>query len=237
MDMGKLALKTVLACSCAFLLFVAAAYYFRTEKERAVNHYVETTYAQKGSVEYLGGYLPDDTQTYAVRLNDTAKPTFLVVLKGKEVIQGTYLLECLSKEVMQDWADALYNIWGPCRVWLRLQSTELSKTPLPDTADIPLADRLPDLQSSQQSFYIQPDRMPEETAVKEQLMKTKEFLASWSTSMDADAAWIETTVCTGTAEEPAGFCLDRNGEMQGCGVPANLPQIMEANGLPIPVKP
>lgn len=235
--MGKLARKALLACACAFLLLIAAACYFRMEKERAVNHYVEMTYAQKCSIEYVGGYLPDDTQTYAVRLNDADKPTFLVVLQGKEVIQDTYLLECMSKEIVQNWADDLYNIWGPCRVWLQLTSTQLSKTPLPDTSNILPADMLQYVQSSQQRFYIQPDTMSEETVIEERLVKTREFLASWSASLDVDAAWIETTVCTGTSAEPAGFCLDTNGQIQTCGVPANLLQIMEVNGLNLSVKP
>lgn len=188
MNMGNLVRKALLACICAFLLLVAVGYSFRMEKECAVNHYVQTTYAQKYSIEYVGGYLPDDTQTYAVRLNDTDKPAFLVVLKGKEVIQDTYLLECMAKEVAQNWADAIYTIWGPCSIRLRLASTRLSETPLPDVSSVPLADMLQYLQSSQQSFYIQPDRMPEDTAVKERLMKTKEFLASWSASMGGDTA-------------------------------------------------
>ena len=61
MDMGKLVRKALLACIGVFLLLVAAGYSFRMEKERAVNHYVKTTYAQKYSLEYVGGYLPDDT--------------------------------------------------------------------------------------------------------------------------------------------------------------------------------
>lgn len=234
--MGKLVWKAILACICAFLLLVAAAFYFRMEKERAVNHYVQTSYSQKYSIEYVGGYLPDDTQTYAVRLNDTDKPTFLVVLKGKEVIQDTYLLECMAKEIVQNWADVIYNIWGPSKVWLQLTSTQLSKTPLPDASNILSADMLQYVQSSQQRFYIQPDAMPEETVMEEQLVKTKEFLASWSASSDMDATWIATTVCTGTSAEPAGFCLDTKDQIQACGVPANLPQIMEVNGLNLPIK-
>ena len=106
MNVAKLAFKTIIACICAFLLLVAAGYYFRTEKERAVNDYVAAAYAQTCSMVYVGGYLPDDTQTYAVRLNDAEEPTFLVVLQGKEVIQDTYLLACMSKEIVQNWADA-----------------------------------------------------------------------------------------------------------------------------------
>ena len=85
--MGKLVRKALLACIGACLLLVAAGYAFRMGKERAVNHYVQTTYARKYSLEYVGGYFPDDTQTYAVRLDDTDEPTFWVVLQGKEVIQ------------------------------------------------------------------------------------------------------------------------------------------------------
>lgn len=59
--MGKLVRKALLACIGACLLLVAAGYAFRLGKERAVNHYVQTTYAQKYSLEYLGGYFPDDT--------------------------------------------------------------------------------------------------------------------------------------------------------------------------------
>ena len=85
--MKKLAWKALLACIGACLLLVAAGYAFRMGKERAVNHYVQTTYARKYGFEYVGGYFPDDTQTYAVRLDDTDEPTFWVVLQGKEVIQ------------------------------------------------------------------------------------------------------------------------------------------------------
>lgn len=185
---------------------------------------------------YVGGYLPDDTQTYAVRLNDAEEPTFLVVLQGKEVIQDTYLLACMAKEIVQNWADALYKIWGPCKVWLRLESTRLSKTPLPDISNLPLADKLQDARSRRQILYIQPDTPLEETAVETRFMETKEFLALWGTSMDMDAAWVEATVCTGTSEGAAGFCLGANGQMQACGVPANVLQILETNGLHLPVK-
>lgn len=237
MNVVKLVFRTIIiACACAFLLLAVVTYYFRIEKERAVNNYVATTYAQKCSIVYVGGYLPDDTQTYAVSLIDADKPTFLVVLQGKEVIQDTYLLECMSKEIVQNWADVIYNIWGPCKVWLRLESTQLSKTPLPDASNILLADVLQYVQSSQQSFYIQPDTVPEGTVVEDQLMKTKEFLALWSTSMDVNATWIETTVCTGTPEAVAGFGLGTNGQIQARGVPANLLQIMEINGVNLPVK-
>lgn len=236
MNVAKLAFKTIIACICAFLLLVAAGYYFRTEKERAVNDYVAAAYAQTCSMVYVGGYLPDDTQTYAVRLNDAEEPTFLVVLQGKEVIQDTYLLACMAKEIVQNWADALYKMWGPCKVWLRLESTRLSKTPLPDISDLPLADKLQDAQSRRQILYIQPDTPLEETAVETRFMETKEFLALWGTSMDMDAAWVEATVCTGTSEGAAGFCLGANGQMQACGVPANILQILETNGLHLPVK-
>lgn len=235
--MGKLVWKAILACICAFLLLVAAAFYFRMEKERAVNHYVQTSYSQKYSIEYVGGYLPDDTQTYAVRLNDTDKPTFLVVLKGKEVIQDTYLLECMAKEMMQNWADAIYTIWGPCSIRLRLQSTLLSKTPLPDASHTPLAEMLPYVQSSQQSFYIQLDIIPEEAVAEERLMKTKEFLASWNASMDGDATWSGEIVCLGNFEEAAGYCLDANGRMQARDVSENTLQIMETNALHLPLQP
>lgn len=234
--MKKLAWKALLACIGACLLLVAAGYAFRMGKERAVNHYVQTTYARKYSFEYVGGYFPDDTQTYAVRLDDTDEPTFWVVLQGKEVIQDTYLLECLAKEMMQDWADALYTIWGPCSVRLRLHATQLSKTPLPDASPIPLAEPLPYVQSSQQSFYIQPDSMPEEAVAKERLMKTKEFLASWSASMGGDATWSGEIVCVGSAEEAGGFCLDANGQMQAREVSANTLRIMETNALHVPLQ-
>lgn len=234
--MGKLVRKALLACIGACLLLVAAGYAFRLGKERAVNHYVQTTYAQKYSLEYVGGYFPDDTQTYAVRLDDTDEPTFWVVLQGKEVIEDTYLLECMAKEMMQDWADALYTIWGPCSVRLRLHATQLSKTPLPDASPIPLAELLPYVQSSQQSFYIQPDSMPEEAVAKEQLMKTKEFLASWSASMGGDAAWCGEIVCMGSTEEAAGFCLDANGQMQARKVSANALRIMQTNALHVPLQ-
>ena len=205
--MKKLARKAFLACIGACLLLVAAGYAFRMGKERAVNHYVQTTYAQKYSLEYVGGYFPDDTQTYAVRLDDTDEPTFWVVLQGKEVIEDTYLLECMAKEMMQDWADALYTIWGPCSVRLRLHATQLSKTPL-----------------------------PEEAVAKEQLMKTKEFLASWSASMGGDATWSGEIVCVGSAEEAGGFCLDANGQMQALEVSANVLRIMETNALQVPLQ-
>lgn len=234
--MKKLARKAFLACIGACLLLVAAGYAFRMGKERAVNHYVQTTYAQKYSLEYVGGYFPDDTQTYAVRLDDTDEPTFWVVLQGKEVIQDTYLLECLAKEMMQDWADALYTIWGPCSVRLRLHATQLSKTPLPDASPIPLAEMLPYVQSSQQSFYIQPDSMPEEAVAKERLMKTKEFLASWSASMGGDATWSGEIVCVGSAEEAGGFYLDANGQMQAREVSSNALRIMETNALHVPLQ-
>lgn len=236
MDMRKLARKALLACIGACLLLVAAGYAFRMGKERVVNHYVQTTYAQKHSLEYVGGYFPDDTQTYAVRLNDTDKPMFLVVLQGKEVVQDTYLLECMAKEMTQDWADALYTIWGPCSVRLRLHATQLSKTPLPDASPIPLAEMLPYVQSSQQSFYIQPDSMPEEAVTEERLMKTKEFLASWSASMGGDATWIEEIVCMGKSEEAAGYCLDASGQMQAREISANALRIMETNALHVPLQ-
>lgn len=231
--MKKLAWKALLACIGACLLLVAAGYAFRMGKERAVNHYVQTTYAQKYSLEYVGGYFPDDTQTYAVRLDDTDEPTFWVVLQGKEVIEDTYLLECMAKEMMQDWADALYTIWGPCSVRLRLHATQLSKTPLPDTSHTSLAEMFPYVQ---QSFYIQPDSMPEEAVAKERLMKTKEFLASWSASMGGDATWIEEIVCVGSAEEAGGFCLDANGQMQAREVSANVLRIMQTNALHVPLQ-
>lgn len=234
--MKKLARKALLACIGACLLLVAAGYAFRMGKERAVNHYLQTTYAQKYTLEYVGGYFPDDTQTYAVRLNDADTPAFWVVQQGKEVIQDTYLVECTAKEMMQDWADALYTIWGPCSVRLRLHTTQLSKTPLPDASHTPLAEMFPYVQSSQQSFYIQPDSMPEEAVTEERLMKTKEFLASWSASMGGDATWIEEIVCLGKSEEAAGFSLDAGGQMQAREVSANALRIMQTNALHVPLQ-
>lgn len=79
--------------------------------------------------------------------------------------------------------------------------------------------------------------MPEDTAVKERLMKTKEFLASWSASMDGDATWIDEIICTGKSEAAAGFCLDANGQIQAREVSENTLQLMKTNALHLPLQP
>ena len=197
-----------------------------------MNDYVTATYGQECSIEYVGGYLPDDTRTYSVRLCGAEEPVFLVVVQGKDVVQDTYLPEYLSKEIVQNWADDICEIWGPAKVWLWLESTDLSRLPLPDMADDSLTDVL---QYAQSSLYIQPAERLEETVVEERLLKTAEVLASWSASIDLDAAWIEPNVCMCAADGAEGFYIGTSGKIKSFQVPAGVVRAIESKGLELPV--
>ena len=231
-DIAKLACRAAVVVVCVLLILFAGAYYLRVESEHAVNDYVTATYGQECSIEYVGGYLPDDTRTYSVRLCGAEEPVFLVVVQGKDVVQDTYLPEYLSKEIVQNWADDICEIWGAAKVWLWLESTDLSRLPLPDMADDSLTDVL---QYAQSSLYIQPAERLEETVVEERLLKTAEVLASWSASIDLDAAWIEPNVCMCAADGAEGFYIGTSGKIKSFQVPAGVVRAIESKGLELPV--